>query len=146
MSRYASTSISFFIFLNQYVYLDNFSDCNCDPKGSKDLTCDTITGQCPCKYAHEGQTCNKCTPGNFGEPGNCQCNYLHNIHIVKTYNNISFSACGCKKGSLGITCDKTGKCICPVEHIGNKCEQCKEGYWGHPEKISGHSKCKGTNP
>ena len=65
--------------------------------------------------------------------------------LKKTYNNISFSACGCKKGSLGITCDKTGKCICPVEHIGNKCEQCKEGYWGHPEKISGHSKCKGTN-
>ena len=66
--------------------------------------------------------------------------------LKKAYNDISFSACGCKKGSLGITCDKTGKCICPVEHIGNKCEQCKEGYWGHPEKISGHSKCKGTNP
>ena len=58
---------------------------------------------------------------------------------------ILFLACGCKKGALGITCDKTGKCVCPPSHIGNKCEQCKEEFWGHPEKISSHSKCKGTN-
>ena len=90
-----------FIFLYPYVYFDKFSDCNCNPKGSKDLTCDSITGQCPCKYAHEGQTCNKCTPGNFGEPGNCQCNYLYYIHIEKKPTMIHhFQLVDAKKGVL----------------------------------------------
>ena len=58
---------------------------------------------------------------------------------------ISFSACGCKKGSLGITCDKTGKCYCPCSQMGDKCEQCKKGYWGHPGTVKDHKKCIGTN-
>ena len=76
MSKYVFISISFLSILNRCVINNNFSECNCDPKGSKSQSCDTKTGDCgPCNIGHEGRTCNKCKPGYYGKPGNCERNY-----------------------------------------------------------------------
>ena len=45
--------------------------CNCSSVGASSLTCDPVTGQCPCKPGAGGFTCTQCQPGyyDFTEEG-----------------------------------------------------------------------------
>ena len=43
-------------------------DCNCDPNGSEDLTCDAETGQCHCKCNVIGDKCDTCASGFHNFP------------------------------------------------------------------------------
>ena len=34
--------------------------CDCDPTGSTNFTCDLVNGQCPCRDKVEGRRCDRC--------------------------------------------------------------------------------------
>ena len=46
----------------------NFTACNCNDDGSRDVACDDNTGKCPCKSNIIGDKCEFCSPGFFGFP------------------------------------------------------------------------------
>lgn len=90
------------------------AECQCNPLGSYNLTCDPVTSQCPCRPGVTGLKCD-------------QCLLLH-------YN---FSAEGCQKclcdpkGSRSPQCDViTGKCECRTSAFGGqRCDRCAENYY-----------------
>lgn len=73
------------------------------------------------------------------------CNICNVFYVLKC---LSFSflilfheACECSH--LGNNCDPhTGRCICPPNTTGNRCEKCVPNHWGH-DIISG---CKVSVP
>ena len=71
--------------------------CNCDPVGSKNMTCNEYTGQCECKDEFGGRACDQCKENHWGDPkiGDCK-------------------PCDCNpEGSKSFQCDwTTGKCEC----------------------------------
>ena len=71
--------------------------CNCDPVGSKNLTCNEYTGKCECKDEFGGRQCDQCKENHWGNPkiGDCK-------------------PCNCNpEGSKSFQCDwTTGKCDC----------------------------------
>ena len=44
-------------------YPDGCQSCGCNPFGSIDPYCDTVTGQCMCKERVTGLQCNRCSEG-----------------------------------------------------------------------------------
>ena len=45
--------------------------------------------------------------------------------------SIIFLACNCdEQGSVNLECNDQGECQCKRNVVGNKCDQCKAGYYG----------------
>uniref|UniRef100_A0A671QX29 Laminin subunit beta-1-like n=1 Tax=Sinocyclocheilus anshuiensis TaxID=1608454 RepID=A0A671QX29_9TELE len=89
--------------------------CQCDPQGS--LSCDPVTGQCPCQHGATGRQCSECQPGQWGFPNcrQCQCN-----------------------GHAEICDPETGACYeCRDYTAGQLCERCVNGFYGNPILGSG---------
>lgn len=83
--------------------------CKCTELGSRNLVCDVVTGQCPCKPGVVNRTCSGCRPSFFGyQTGfgcrNCSCNW---------------------DGSAIVFCDENGVCPCKNTTTGAKCDKCK---------------------
>ncbi|XP_046546817.1 laminin subunit alpha-5-like [Haliotis rubra] len=136
-------------------YGQNCSACNCYSLGSVKLSCNG-TGDCTCKVNVTGSKCAACLPDHFGlGTGNgcslCSCNMNYSANNScsdngqcpckpgvggrPVYYNLTTSGCmpcGCEtNGSVSNVCNKaTGVCTCKANSQGDKCTQCKEGYYG----------------
>ena len=64
LSRYVST-----IGFNQVNIFLLFSDCKCNPHGSRTLECGKDNGVCSCKEGFAGIKCDECLPNVIGD--NC---------------------------------------------------------------------------
>ncbi|KAI1730594.1 laminin EGF domain-containing protein [Ditylenchus destructor] len=88
-------------------------ECDCDPIGSLNGTCDVISGQCFCKAGVTGRRCDQCAPRQFGfGPEGCK-------------------PCECDEiGSEAPECDvRTGQCLCNDDVEGRRCDQCSENRY-----------------
>ncbi|KAL0267895.1 UNVERIFIED_CONTAM: hypothetical protein PYX00_010038 [Menopon gallinae] len=102
--------------------------CNCS--NNVDITrpgnCDPRTGRClQCLFNTEGDHCEFCKEGYFGDAINQQC-----------------TECVCEllgtNRSVGL-CDKnTGQCPCLPNVVGLSCDRCKENHW----KIASGEGCE----
>ena len=137
------------------------ADCNCNPDGSEDLTCDAESGKCHCKCDVEGDKCDTCTAGHHSFPdchecqcneegsssficdkasGQCECksNLITGLKCDKSqdeyYDFPDPKPCECNtEGSEALTCDDgSGKCSCKDNVVGDKCTQCAAEHYGFP--------------
>ena len=110
----------------------NWNCASCSGPGAYD--CNT------CKYTKDDSVCVKeCPYGKYDYNGECKGIFPYNIIdiIFKNYKNIL--ACDCdSQGSTGTSCALGGVCDCKANIMGNKCTNCKPGYYGFPE-------CKGIS-
>ena len=104
------------------------------------MTCNE-SGNCNCKCDVVGAKCTKCELGHHGFPKcygrqsfqNVKCehvpsNEVHNF-LLET-KALKLAACNCSAtGSVSSMCDDTGKCTCKTGYSGNKCSECKSGYY-----------------
>lgn len=60
----------------------------------------------------------------------------------------SFQPCDCSLiGALSSQCDlNTGCCFCRPEFSGDKCTECRLGYWNYPQCIACQCVLSGTDP
>lgn len=60
----------------------------------------------------------------------------------------SFQSCDCSPvGALSSQCDlNTGCCFCRPEFSGDKCTECRLGYWNYPQCIACQCVQSGTDP
>ena len=84
--------------------------CSADPAGNP---------VCSCRPGHEGQTCDSCSDGYFGQPPEFRC-----------------TRCDCNGNidpDVPGSCDmSTGRCIlCINNSTGDECEVCADGYFGN---------------
>ncbi|XP_039617053.1 laminin subunit beta-1a [Polypterus senegalus] len=86
-------------------------------------SCDIRTGLClKCLYHTEGESCERCMLGYFGDAVNhscrkCACNYLGTANETCPSN----SECHCNRDS--------GQCQCLPNVIGQNCDQCALDTW-----------------
>ncbi|CAF0857038.1 unnamed protein product [Brachionus calyciflorus] len=95
----------------------------CECNGNVDVndpnSCDQATGQCKnCLYNTDGDNCEKCKPGFYGNALNHECR-----------------PCNCNPDGTEdhstLNCDQTtGQCVCLANVIGKQCDQCKQDYYG----------------
>ncbi|XP_058058444.1 laminin subunit gamma-1 [Anopheles bellator] len=95
-------------------------ECSCYPRGTEQTEkgisiCDSISGNCHCKPAVVGRTCNECKNGywNIVSGNGCE-------------------SCGCDPiGSFNSSCNTfTGECFCKPGVIGKKCDKCAAAHYG----------------
>ena len=101
-------------------------DCSNNWDSHAEGNCDRLTGQClKCLFFTEGDKCERCQEGYFGDAVNSQC-----------------SECTCD--ILGtdpekFACDRvTGKCNCLPNVVGDTCSECAENHW----KIASGEGCE----
>ncbi|XP_064617027.1 laminin subunit gamma-1-like [Liolophura sinensis] len=112
----------------------SFGKCvGCQCNGHELDACDAETGKCNCTHNTEGDNCEKCLPGFYGDaglgtPDACKpCMCPGNV-VDGTVN------------AFASGCDATGKCInCTAGHQGDRCEMCIEGYYGVPENATNNN-------
>ncbi|XP_052818032.1 multiple epidermal growth factor-like domains protein 10 [Mya arenaria] len=133
-------------------FYDLNSNCNKSCSiGCADETC-TDDGTCKtCKTEFEGDKCDTCIQGRYGEDcsmnchhQNCRCTYLTGCDSCKT--NFTGSICmECKDSNYGADCNMT----CPSGCSGRKCTgngicyQCVFGYYGEDCNTRCSSGCSG---
>ena len=109
-------------------------DCDCNNQGSTSEECNS-SGNCFCKLNVIGSKCIKCDTGYYGFP-HCKGRFVFdNFNDSSTSLEIcNILACYCnKQGSTSTQCNIDGKCYCKSDIIGNKCTDCKTGYYDFPE-------------
>ena len=114
--------------------LCSFSECKCNPDGSKTLECGKINGNCSCKEGFTGLKCDECIPNVIGDKcDTCEetffnypaCQGLPISRFLKKSIYSSFSDCECNpEGSIGLECDSNGECSCREGYTGIKCHEC----------------------
>lgn len=58
---------------------------------------------------------------------------LITLFVYAYIQDTSFiSACNCKDGAINRSCDEYGKCECKDFFQGEKCGECKPGYFNYP--------------
>ncbi|XP_052765418.1 cell death abnormality protein 1-like [Mya arenaria] len=122
--------------------LDGFYDVgsHCDSvcsKGCSEEKCND-DGTCECKANFEGNECDVCVIGKYGENCNINCNNencrcidsTHCISCRPGYFDLStFCSKQCSVGCKDI-CSNEGHCTCLSQFSGRTCENCKPGYHG----------------
>ncbi|XP_078071724.1 laminin subunit alpha-3 [Mustelus asterias] len=102
--------------------------CRCHGHSSK---CEDLSGRCiDCKHNTEGDHCERCKSGFFGNAARgtcspCPCPYS------QPSNNFA-TRCGEINGAF--------QCLCKQGYTGSRCERCAPGYFGNPLKIG--SECR----
>ena len=85
-----------------------FSDCDCDPTGSKSNICDEFGGQCECKENVIGRRCDQCAPGTYGfGPNGCSCKSLIRQSILSDTQSINKQMRTNKWETIDTFCDKS---------------------------------------
>lgn len=84
-------------------------DCNTDGTLGQLDTCNSKTGQCPCRPSVAGRICDQCKDGTYGL-------HLDNLFGCKD--------CDCDiGGSIHSVCNKEGQCKCHPRVTGHRCSQ-----------------------
>ncbi|GBM96414.1 Multiple epidermal growth factor-like domains protein 8 [Araneus ventricosus] len=97
-------------------------DCSINCGCNNHSTCLKSVGVCDfCQDWTEGEFCEHCQPGSYGDATTpdgcrkCECN---------GHGDIELEICN----------STTGECFCLNNTVGPNCAQCKDGYYGNPEK------------
>ncbi|KAG5668747.1 hypothetical protein PVAND_016674 [Polypedilum vanderplanki] len=96
------------------------SDCSVNCNCNNHSTCENGIGICDeCQDYTEGQYCEKCKSGSFGNATQTGCQPCEcNGHADK---------------SAGVCDQKTGKCFCIDNTEGENCEFCSNDFYGDPK-------------
>ena len=95
--------------------------CNCNNHARE---CHPETGVCKCQDNTTGKNCEKCKPGFYG--------------YATEGRKDDCKPCPCVFGSQCIYLAGKVHCTdCPEGHEGDRCERCKDGYFGDPEGKNG---------
>jgi hypothetical protein len=55
------------------------------------------------------------------------------LYIFYLFFSYQISVCDCdSQGSIGVSCDNEGKCMCKPNFMGTRCDKCKEGLYNFP--------------
>ncbi|NXF90538.1 LAMC3 protein, partial [Eubucco bourcierii] len=91
--------------------------CACNQHGD----CDPITGRCQCLHNTEGASCERCSPGFYGNP------FVGHFDDCKPCPCPGHSPCTEVPGSGEVVCTH-----CPPGQRGKRCELCDDGFFGDP--------------
>ncbi len=71
------------------------------------VSCNQTDGSCSCKTGVTGLTCDTCADGFYN------------------FSSVGCEVCGCDSvGSVGVSCDPTGQCICRVSFLAKAFSVC----------------------
>lgn len=100
--------------------------------------CDA-TGKCPCLNSFAGKQCTQCSAGYYSYP-ECLRKYKQLMMFYSIRRQCSdhiyifvWLACNCEApGSVGISCNSEGQCLCNSNFDSKTCSKCKEGFYNFP--------------
>uniref|UniRef100_A0A8D0KSP3 Laminin subunit gamma 3 n=1 Tax=Strix occidentalis caurina TaxID=311401 RepID=A0A8D0KSP3_STROC len=91
--------------------------CTCNQHGD----CHPLTGRCQCLHNTEGPSCERCSPGFYGNP------FVGRFDDCKPCPCPGRSPCTEVPGSGEVVCTH-----CPPGQRGKRCELCDDGFFGDP--------------
>ncbi|NXW41416.1 LAMC3 protein, partial [Nyctiprogne leucopyga] len=91
--------------------------CTCNQHGD----CHPLTGHCQCLHNTEGPSCERCSPGFYGNP------FVGHSEDCKPCPCPGHSPCTEVPGSGEVVCTH-----CPPGQRGKRCELCDDGFFGDP--------------
>ncbi|KAK2535177.1 Lamc3 [Columba livia] len=91
--------------------------CACNQHGD----CHPLTGHCQCLHNTEGPSCERCSPGFYGNP------FIGHFDDCKPCPCPDRSPCTQVPGSGEVVCTH-----CPPGQRGKRCELCDDGFFGDP--------------
>ncbi|XP_035754132.1 laminin subunit gamma-3 [Egretta garzetta] len=91
--------------------------CACNQHGD----CHPLSGHCQCLHNTEGPSCERCSPGFYGNP------FLGHFDDCKPCPCPGHSPCTEVPGSGEVVCTH-----CPPGQRGKRCELCDDGFFGDP--------------
>ncbi|XP_075572638.1 laminin subunit gamma-3 [Pelecanus crispus] len=91
--------------------------CTCNQHGD----CHPLTGHCQCLHNTEGPSCERCSPGFYGNP------FVGRFDDCKPCPCPGHSPCTEVPGSGEVVCTH-----CPPGQRGKRCELCDDGFFGDP--------------
>ncbi|TDG52532.1 hypothetical protein AWZ03_000765 [Drosophila navojoa] len=102
----------------------------CDCHGHADI-CDSETGSCICQHNTQGDNCDQCAKGYYGNA------------LGGTPNDCKRCPCPNDGACMQINGDTVICTECPVGYFGSRCEQCSDGFYGDPTGLLGEVRtCK----
>ncbi|NXU87447.1 LAMC3 protein, partial [Xiphorhynchus elegans] len=91
--------------------------CTCNQHGD----CHPLTGHCQCLHNTEGPSCERCSPGFYGNP------FVGRFDDCKPCPCPGHSPCTEMPSSGEVVCTH-----CPPGQRGKRCELCDDGFFGDP--------------
>ncbi|NXX94100.1 LAMC3 protein, partial [Centropus bengalensis] len=91
--------------------------CTCSQHGD----CHPVSGHCQCLHNTEGPSCERCSPGFYGNP------FVGHFDDCKPCPCPGGSPCTEMPGSGEVVCT-----LCPPGQRGKRCELCDDGFFGDP--------------
>ncbi|XP_069729416.1 LOW QUALITY PROTEIN: laminin subunit gamma-3 [Phaenicophaeus curvirostris] len=96
--------------------------CACNQHGD----CHPLSGHCQCLHNTEGPSCERCSPGFYGNP------FVGHFDDCKPCPCPGRSPCTEMPGSGEVICTH-----CPRGQRGKRCELCDDGFFGDPLGLRG---------